>query len=211
MKVGIIAATGKTGKLILEEALNHHLEVTAIVRHASKVIDNVPILEKDAFALTRDDLTQFDVVVNAFAAPMDATDQHIELGRHLIQALEGTNTRLIVVGGAGSLYTDDSKTKKVLETSMVPEFALPIAKAQNQNLEDIQASSNLKWTFISPSAFYDADGARTGNYRVGQNVVLMNSDGESYVSYPDYAIAVVREIQNADFVNQHITVVSEKA
>lgn len=73
---------------------------------------HVTILEKDALTLTREDLTQFDVVVNAFAAPMDNLQQHVELGRKLIEALEGTNTRLIVVGGAGSLYTDDSKKLK---------------------------------------------------------------------------------------------------
>lgn len=211
MKIGIIAATGKTGQLILKEALKEKLDVTAIVRNASKVTEDVPILEKDALTLTREDLTQFDVVVNAFAAPMDDLQQHVELGRKLIEALEGTNTRLIVVGGAGSLYADDSKTKILIDTSMVPEFALPIVKAQNQNFEDIKATSKLKWTFVSPSAFYDPEGPRTGNYRVGQNVVLMNSEGESYVSYPDYALAIVKEIQNADFVKQHITVVSEKA
>ncbi|WP_353847708.1 NAD(P)-dependent oxidoreductase [Staphylococcus agnetis] len=99
MKIGIIAATGKTGQLILKEALNEKLDVTAIVRNASKVTEDVPILEKDALTLTREDLTHFDVVVNAFAAPMDDLQQHVELGRKLIEALEGTNTRLIVVGG----------------------------------------------------------------------------------------------------------------
>ncbi|RIN54382.1 NAD(P)-dependent oxidoreductase, partial [Staphylococcus simulans] len=94
---------------------------------------------------------------------------------------------------------------------MVLEVAMPIAKAQNKNLEDIKASNQLNWTFISPSSFYDPEGQRTGNYRVGMNGVLTKSEGESYVSYPDYALALGKEIQNADFNKQHITVVSEKA
>ena len=211
MKVGIIGATGKVGRLIMNESLNENMDVTAIVRNASKLESDVPAIEKNAFDLTRDDLSQFDVVVNAFAAPLDDLDQHIQLGRVLIDALEGTDTRLIIVGGAGSLYSDDSKTTTLIDKSMVPDFAMPIAKAQNKNLEDIKASNQLNWTFISPSSFFDPEGQRTGNYRVGMNVVLTNSEGESYVSYPDYALALVKEIQNADFIKQHITVVSEKA
>ena len=211
MKVGIIAATGKTGRLIMKEALDAGMDVTAIVRDASKLDANIPVIEKNAFELTREDLVPFDVVVNAFAAPLDDLDQHSQLGRILIDNLSGTDTRLMIVGGAGSLYSDESRTEQLIETPLVPEFALPIAKAQNKNLEALKATTDLKWTFVSPSSFYDPEGARTGNYRVGGNVVMKNSDGESYVSYPDYALAMVKEIQNGDFVKQHITVVSEKA
>lgn len=61
MKVGIIGATGKVGRLIMNEALNENMEVTAIVRNASKLDSDVPVIEKNAFDLTRDDLSQFDV------------------------------------------------------------------------------------------------------------------------------------------------------
>ena len=71
MKIGVIGATGKAGSLILKEAIDRGHEVTAIVRDASKLNDrNVSVLEKSIFDLTTDDVKQFDVVVNAFGAPL---------------------------------------------------------------------------------------------------------------------------------------------
>lgn len=211
MKVGIIGATGKAGRLITEEAVNRGLDVTAIVRDASKVSNkNVKVIEKDIFDLTTADLSVFDVVVNAFGTPIGQTQPHIDAGRVLIRALSGTDTRLIVLGGAGSLYVNEERTKNSFDVGRVPDFAYEIAVGQAKNLEDLQATTDLNWTFVSPSAFFDADGPRTGNYRIGGDVMLFNTDGESYVSYPDMALAIVDEVERGDHPKQQMTVVSEK-
>ena len=100
MQIGIIGATGKAGSLILKEAQARGHEVTAIVRNASKISDSsVNILEKNVLDLTNADLQGFDVVVNAFAAAPGQETQYVEVGRVLIEALKGTNTRLFVIGG----------------------------------------------------------------------------------------------------------------
>ncbi|GGH21979.1 NAD(P)-dependent oxidoreductase [Paenibacillus segetis] len=209
-KIAVIGATGKAGRNILKEAVDRGHEVTAIVRDASKLEDKqVPFLEKDIFALTTEDLTKFDVVVNAYGAPFGQEHLHVDAGNVLIEALKGaTNTRLIVVGGAGSLYVDEAKTIRVLDTPDFPEMFLPTASNQGKNLEILQGTTDIKWTFISPSALF-ALGARTGNYQTGKDNLLVNSKGESYVSYEDYAIAVVDEIENPQHVNERFTVVSE--
>src|SRR3954469_12164391 len=105
MKIAVIGASGKAGSFILKEAVERGHQVTAIVRDASKVTDkNVAVIEKSIFDLTPEDLKQFEVVVDAFGAPLGEEQAHVDAGHALIEALKGTNTRAIVVGGAGSLY-----------------------------------------------------------------------------------------------------------
>jgi len=210
MKIGIIGASGKAGSLILKEAVSRGHEVTAIVRDASKVEGTVNILEKDVFDLTSEDLKGFDVVVNAFGAPLGREQLHVEAGRVLIEALKGApNTRLIVVGGAGSLYVDEAKSMRLMDTPEFPKEYYATAFNQGKNLEDLQGASGIQWTFVSPAAFFDPAGKRTGTYKKGKDRLIVNTKGNSYVSYADYAIAIVDEIEQAQHKNERFTVVSE--
>lgn len=211
MNIAIIGATGKAGKLILKEAADRGHNVTAIVRNASKLEDkSLNVLEKDVLDLTVSDIEGFDVVVNAFGAPAGKENLHVEVGQALIAILkDAPNTRLIVVGGAGSLFTDESKTLRLVDSPGFPDEYKATAMNQGQNLQDLQASSGIQWTFLSPAAFFNPEGARTGTYQSGQDVMIMNSEGNSYISYADYAIALVDEIENAKHKNERFTVVGE--
>lgn len=210
MKIGVVGATGKAGSRIAAEAKARGHEVTAIVRNAAKLEDqSLAVFEKDVFDITAEDLKQFDVVVNAFGAPMGQEHLHVDAGRVLIEAMKGAqHTRLIVVGGAGSLYVDEAKTLKVIDTPDFPDFVKPTAANQAKNLEDLQQSDGFKWTFVSPSAIF-AIGKRTGAYQTGKDNLLVNSKGESYVSYEDFAVAIVDEIDQPQHINERFTVVSE--
>lgn len=209
-KIAIIGATGKAGSRILKEALDRGHQVTAIVRNASKLDrTDIPVIEKDIFDLKAEDLHTFDVVVNAFGAPFGQEHLHVDAGNVLIEALKGaTQTRLIVVGGAGSLYVDEAKTTRVLDTPDFPEAFLPTASNQGKNLDILAGTEGITWTFISPSANF-ALGQRTGAYQTGNDHLLINSKGESYVSYEDFAVAVVDEIEQPNHINERFTVVSE--
>ncbi|MBC5636717.1 NAD(P)-dependent oxidoreductase [Ornithinibacillus sp. BX22] len=210
MKIGIIGASGKAGNLILKEAVSRGHEVTAIVRDKSKLKDtNVAVIEKDILDLTQDDIKNFEVVVNAFGAPIGEEQAHVDAGHALIEALKGTDTRAIIVGGAGSLFVDENKTVRVMETAEFPDLFKPTAKGQARNLQELQETSDITWTFLSPSAEFDADGKRTGSYQSGNDQLLFNSKGESYISYQDYAIAVLDEIENPKHINERFTVVGE--
>jgi uncharacterized protein len=211
MKIGIIGASGKAGSLILKEAIERGHEVTAIVRNATKIQnENVSVLEKDVFDLQNNDLKELDVVVNAFGAAPGHEHLHVEAGRALIEALKGaTQTRLIVVGGAGSLYVDEAKTLRVMDTPDFPKEYFETASNQGKNLEDLQNSNGIQWTFISPAAFFDPQGERTGSYQKGKDQLIVNSKGNSYVSYADFAIAVLDEIENPQHINERFTLVSE--
>lgn len=209
MKIAVIGATGKAGQKIVEEALQRGHDVTAIVRSAAKVTATIPVLEKDVLDITAEDVKGFDVVVNAFGAPAGQEQLHVKVGRHLILIFKGIATKLVVVGGAGSLFVDPEKKVRVMETPDFPAMYLATAQNQGQNLEDLQQSS-ITWTFISPSAFFDPEGPRTGHYTAGVDHLLVNDAGESYVSYADYAVAVVDELENPQHVNSRFTVTSNK-
>lgn len=211
MKIGIIGASGKAGSLILKEALTRGHEVTAIVRDESRVqIQGASVLEKDIFDLKAEDIKEFDVVVNAFGAAPGKEHLHVDAGKILIEAMKGApQTKLIVVGGAGSLFVDEAKTIRVLDTPEFPKEYFATAFNQSKNLGDLQNATDIQWTFISPSAFFDPQGNRTGRYKLGKDNLLVNSKGESYVSYADFALAVLDEIENPQHINQRFTVVAE--
>ncbi|MGG3889715.1 NAD(P)-dependent oxidoreductase [Metabacillus fastidiosus] len=211
MKIGVIGASGKAGSLILKEAVERGHEVTAIVRNAEKVKEaNIEVIEKNIFDLNSQNLEKFDVVVNAFNATSGEEHQHIEAGKVLIEALKGApKTRLIVVGGAGSLFVDEAKTVRVMDTPDFPEAYFPTASNMGKNLEELQNTSGIQWTYISPAGFFDPEGKRTGSYQKGKDQLTLNSKGESYISYSDYAIAVLDEIENPQYKNERFSVVGE--
>ncbi|QNK46746.1 NAD(P)-dependent oxidoreductase [Brevibacterium sp. PAMC23299] len=211
MKIGIIGANGKVGSLIMKEAIDRGYEVTAIVRNASKITEtNVNVLEKDIFNLTASELKSFDVVVNTFRAPDGEEHLYVESGRILVQALkDAPDTKLIVVGGAGSLFVDEEKKTRLMDTPDFPDFVIPTASNAAKQLEELQNTDSITWTYISPAGFFDPEGKRTGSYKVGKDHVILNSKGQSYISYADYAIAVLDEIEKPQHVNERFTLVGE--
>lgn len=210
MNIAVIGASGKAGNLILKEAGNRGHNITAIVRDVSKVQDkNVAVIEKNVFDLTSDDLKAFDVVINAFGAPLGEEQAHVDAGHALIEALKRTSTRLMVVGGAGSLFVDENKTVRVIDTPEFPDMFKPTAQGQARNLQELQETSDITWTFISPSAIFNPEGKRTGSYQSGKDHLLVNSKNESYISYADFSIAVVDEVENPKHLNERFTVVGE--
>lgn len=210
MKIAIIGATGKAGKLIMEEALQRGLDVTAIVRNKSKLSNSsVKVIEKDLFDLKKDDLKDFDTVVSAFGAWEEKElPKHAEVMNHLCDILADTNIRLMIVGGAASLFVNHSMM--LIDSPDFPKDWINLAKNSNKAFEILKATKNVLWTYISPSADFQADGKKTGEYRIGdKDELCFNSKGESMISYADYAIGFVDEIENKKFLNKRITLVSK--
>ena len=207
MKVAVIAANGKAGNLILKEAKERDYDITAIVRDANKVNEGCEIIEKDIFDLTLSDLKKYDVVIDAFGAwTAETLPLHRKTLNHLCDILSGTKTRLLVVGGAGSLYVNPEHTLQVMDSPDFPESFKPLASAQSEALDDLRKRSDVKWTFLSPSANFVADGKRTGKYIIGGEELILNAQGESRISYADYAIAMVDEIVNKKYIQKRFSV-----
>lgn len=209
MKIAVICANGKAGRLIVKEAIERGMDVTAVVRGENKSATD-KVIVKDLFDLTSEDLRGFDAVVDAFGAWVTETlFQHSTSLKVLCDALSGTDTRLLVVGGAGSLYVNPEHTLQVMDGADFPEMFKPLAQAQGKALDELRTRTDVKWTFISPAADFQADGEKTGKYILAGEDFTLNANGESIISYADYAIAMVDEIEKGNHICERISVVKE--
>lgn len=207
MKIAVICANGKAGRLIVKEAMDRNLDVTAVVRGENKSAAG-KVIAKDLFDLTAADLKGFDAVVDAFGAWTPETlEQHSTTLKHLCDILTGTDTRLLVVGGAGSLYVNPEHTATVSDGPDFPEMFKPLAAAMAKALGELRQRKDVKWTYISPAGDFQAEGERTGEYILGGEELTLNSKGESVISYADYAIAMVNEIVGRSHIQERISVV----
>lgn len=207
MKLAVVCANGKAGKLIVEEAVNRGLDVTAVVREENRSAAQ-HVLQKDLFDLTAEDLSGFDVVVDAFGAwTEDTLPQHSTSLKKLCDVLSGTDTRLLVVGGAGSLYVNPEHTACVADGPDFPDGFKPLAAAMAKALEELRQRKDVRWTYISPAGDFQAEGERTGKYLLGGEELTLNDRGESIISYADYAIAMIDEATQGNHIQQRISVV----
>ncbi|MFA7394178.1 MAG: NAD(P)-dependent oxidoreductase [Pigmentiphaga sp.] len=190
MKIAVIGASGRAGREITKELSARGHQVTAIARNADKIAaaPGVTPLSVDAAkapALT-EALKGHDVVVSAV---MFATSNPLVL----IHSVKGSGVpRYVVVGGAGSLEV--APGVRLFETPHLPKEALPESIAGGLFLEQLRHEKDLDWTFISPAALF-FEGPRQGSYRVGGDQLLKDADGKSTISFADFAIALVDEIE----------------
>ena len=208
-KIAVVAANGRAGKLIVKEAVERGNDVTVFVREENQTAAEKAV-QKDIMDITAEDLAGFDAVVDAFGAWAPETlDGHVATSQHLCDVLSGTDVRLLVVGGAGSLYVNPEHTACVADGPDFLDAFKPLAAAQGEELEKLRSRNDVAWTFVSPAADFQADGERTGAYILGGEELTLNEAGESVISYAYYAIAMVDEVESGDHVHQRISVVSK--
>lgn len=210
MKIAIIGASGKQGKLLVKEALKRGHDVTAIVRDSKKITEKVHIIEKDLFKLQYDDIKPFDIIINAFGtwAP-ETLIQHQTSLKHLCDILSKKPNRLLIVGGAGSLYLDKAHKLQLIDAPDFPEMFKPLAISENIAFIELLKRNDVKWTYLCPAADFQADGKRTGEYVTAGDELTVNSKGKSEISYADYAIAMIDEAENGKFIGKRFSVVSK--
>ena len=209
MKIAVVAANGRVAQKVIKEAQDRDFDVVGFGRGENKS-GAATYTSKDIMELTKADLADFDVVVDGFGAWTDEEQpMHIKTSQHLCDLLSGTDTRLLVVGGAGSLFVDKEHTKTVFDVTPFPEAAVPVVKAHQTALDALREYDDVKWTYISPAGDFQAEGARTGKYLVGGEELILSSKGESVISYADYAIAMIDEAVSGDHIKQRIGVVKE--
>ncbi len=210
-KVAVVCAAGKEGRLLVDEAVSRGYDVTGFVRGSDKVANpKAKTVVKDLFDLTREDLIGFDAVIDAFGAWTPETlPLHKTSLKHLCDVLSGTKVRLLVVGGAGSLYVNPEHTMQVKDLESFPAMFKPLADMQGAALDDLRKRSDVQWTYLSPAGDFVADGERTGEYLLGGEEYFVNDRGESRISYADYAIAMVDEIENANNIQKRFSVIGK--
>lgn len=208
MKIAVLCANGKAGKLIVEEAINKGLEVSAFVRDSSKARfdSKVCVVQKDIFALESSDLQGFDVIIDAFGEWQNLSlhKAHME---HLVQILSGNSAKFLAVGGAGSLYMDTSHTTMLMDTPDFPKEYIPIARAETEGLAVLRNTQGLNWVYVSPPAVFIPDAPKSGKYKIIGEEFKVNSKGESKISYADYAIAMIEIALDSTYSKQRVGVI----
>jgi uncharacterized protein len=231
MRIGIIGASGNIGSRVLAEAAGRGHEVVAFTRQGAAnrpSQDGVQWRDLDVFdvaAVTRA-VVRLDVLVSTYQPGNAANDiadtvrrsiadptVYARAANSLLEALASRPaTRLIVVGGAGSLEIapgrttadDDRQLREALRGLGLPEDYAVAVRGHRDALNAYRLS-NRRWTYVSPAEDIHA-GARTGRFRIGADQLLVDADGKSRISYEDFAIAILDEIEWPRHVQRRFTV-----
>ncbi|MBG0509167.1 NAD(P)-dependent oxidoreductase [Agrobacterium leguminum] len=199
-KIALIGASGNAGSRILKELSDRGHQVTAIARNPEKIanLPNVVAKKGDVFdqAGLSELLKGHDAVISSvhFTASDPAT---------LIEAVRASGVqRYLVVGGAGSL--EIAPGQRVVDLPDFPAAYKAEATKGAEFLDRLKQEKQLDWTFLSPSAEF-VPGERTGKFRIGKDNLLSNDEG-SRISFEDYAIALVDEIEKPQHSRQRFTI-----
>ncbi|BCJ08642.1 3-beta hydroxysteroid dehydrogenase [Pseudomonas sp. RtIB026] len=201
-KIAIIGATGRAGSQLLEEALRRGHSVVAIARDPGKLQgrDGVTVKALDAkdSAALQTAVTGCDAVLSA------AHFSTLEPGAIIEPVKRAGVKRLLVVGGAGSLLLLPSG-HRVIDSPDFPEAYKAEASAGVRFLETLRREPTLDWTFLSPSAEF-VEGERSGHYTLGKDHLLIGADGKSWITFADYAIAMLDELEKPAHSRARFTV-----
>ncbi|WP_088702791.1 NAD(P)-dependent oxidoreductase [Rhizobium sp. R693] len=200
MKIALIGASGQAGSRILTELSARGHVVTAIARDPSKVasLPNVTAASGDIEApeALAGVLEGHDAVISSVHFSASDPDK-------LIGAVKASGVRRYhVVGGAGSLEVAPGVL--LVNTPAFPAIYKSEAQGGVDYLNKLKGENDLDWTFLSPSAAF-VPGERTGTFRLGKDELLTNENGSS-ISFEDFAVALVDEIEAPTHVRQRFTV-----
>jgi putative NADH-flavin reductase len=214
MQIALIGGTGGMGTFVLEELVLRHHEVKAVVRRPNAVPATALVTPVRADAYDEPELTKAlagaDVVVSAFNPGWDEPglyDKYLRGARNVQEAAVTAGAgRLLVVGGASSLYGEDGR--QLIESFTPPEPYASGVRAARDYYEELRAETRLDWTYLSPPMNCGPLGpdGRTGRYRAGTDRPVVDADGKSSLSRQDLAVAVVDEIERPAHLRQRFTV-----
>lgn len=214
MKIALIGATGYVGSAVLSEALERGHEVTAIARNTSKIeVENEKLSlnqldVRDSQKLS-EALKDHDVVISAYNSGWSNPaiyEEFIEGSKAIQEAVKTSGLkRLIVVGGAGSLYADEQT--QLVDTPEFPEAIKGGATAARDYLNLLKEEKDLDWTFFSPAPgmFPGTPPKRTGSYRTGLEHPVLDEKGQSVISVEDAAVALLDEAEDAKYLKRRFT------
>lgn len=214
VKITIIGATGMAGKELTSEALKRGHSVTAIGRSSEKLAklaagkdsQQLNTIAKDAFALTKADLADSDVIVDAFASSPDQAYLHVDLATKLIAMFRGAKQRLVFILGAGSLKTGEDHHLFVHDMEKNPKVQAIIEVPRNQfaELTFLRTVKNVDWVGVSPAINFHP-GAAT-ELLLGKDELLFNDKGVSETSAGTMAVAILNEIEKPQHQKERFTV-----
>jgi len=209
-RIVVLGGTGYAGRHIVAEAVNRGHEVVAVSRSvASDPVSGASYVQGSALDLAGlgEVFDGADAVVSALSPRGDMADRALDALRNVATRLQGTSTRLGVVGGAGgSLVAPGGPRLFDLD---FPEEYKHEAQVGIDSLDLLEATdAGLDWFFIHPAEVFGpwAEGERTGHYRDGGDVLVRDAEGKSFISGADFAVAVIDEIEQGNHHRERFTV-----
>jgi putative NADH-flavin reductase len=208
MKIAVIGANGNLGSRVTRQALDRGIEVKGFIYDGEIPDKRVETVKKSLFDVTPEDVADCEVMISAYGSGFHADPElNHQAFLKYIQINAGSERHLIAIGGAGSLYTDESHTTYCYELPEHPEFLRGISKNIKLGIDELKKNASLNWTVVCPSSFFDAEGPLTGNYQIGvEGHLIFNQEGKSYVTYEDLAMAMIDIAVNHTYHNMQITV-----
>jgi putative NADH-flavin reductase len=201
MKVALIGASGNVGSRILAELVARGHHVTAIARHREKIAPHDHITPLKGDIADQGELSRLIAGHDAVISAVQFVDSDPE--KLIGAALQARVPRYLVVGGAGSLEVAPSV--KLVDSPEFPAEYEAEARKGGVFLDLLRSEPALAWTFLSPSAFF-GPGERTGKFRLGTDQLLADDQGKSSISYEDFAVALVDELEKPAHTRQRFTV-----
>lgn len=198
--IALIGATGNIGSRVLTEALSRGHAVTALTRDASKMKPRAGMTVRQG---STTDATNLAAILAGHAAIVVSVKWNEANIRDVLDAVRRSGVkRVLFVVGAGSLMRSDGRTH--LDHMADRGFQPPTSKPASLALAELRKVTDLDWTAISPAASIRA-GERTGEFRLGGDDLLEDDEGQSQISYEDFAIAIVDEIEKPQHLRRRFT------
>lgn len=209
MDVLLFGASGRIGHCITHELLDRGHVVTGVSR--SGIIDD---LHDPSFRSVAGDATDSetvaqladgrDLVASALGPDPEKLEALPEMAQALVEGMRAARVRRLVwTGGAGGLRVGPDT--RLLETEDVPEDLTPIARVHIHALEILREAEDIDWSYVAPPAVIEP-GTRTGQYRTAEGSLVVDEEGESYISMEDFAVAFVDEIEEGNAIHVQLGV-----
>lgn len=209
----LIGATGFVGSAVLNELVSRGHKVTAVARNVEKVAKSelVDVVKEDVANV--DAIAKLaegkDAIISAYnpgwTNPDIATLISENYPKILSAAKKSGVKRLLIVGGAGTLFC--APGLRVVDSGAIPEEIMGgVRPLGDFYLNTLMNENDIDWVFFSPAGVFDQQGKKTGNYRLGKDDLIVDTDGNSHISVQDYADAMVNELEKPAHHKERFTI-----
>lgn len=211
MKIAVIGANGNLGTRVTKQALDRGYEIKGFIYDGVSPDERAELVKKSLFDITKEDIKDCDVMISAYGSGFKADPAlNHQAFLQYIALNQNTDRHVIAIGGAGSLFTDETHKTYCYETPEHPEFLREISKNIKLGIDELKKTENVNWTVVCPSSFFDPEGALTGNYEIHtEEHLVFNEKGESRVTYNDLASAMIDIAEKDSYNRQQVSVLTK--
>ena len=201
LKIVIFGATGQVGQRLVQESTRRGHRVTAIARRIPEEgthPEGVETVSRDV--LYADDLekiiAEHDIVFSALRPPNGKEPVMVDQTAAVVEAALAAGVRFIIVGGAAPLrFPDEPELSVLTKPGFLPSNVVPIANASQQQHDWLKPRLGALGTLLCPPPML-VPGVRSANYRIGDDALVVDDQGNSTISIEDFAVALLDEAEH---------------